>query len=119
MPAPKGNRNRALAGSARLMQIRLDDESDFDFIIEALDPTERGRALLEAAYAVARSAMIVVGDCANCGEPLTANETGTLCMSCRDLETAARAARRMRNASVSIADAILFGFKLGFSCAGA
>ena len=85
MSAPKGNRNAALEGKARLIRIRLDNESDFDFIIETLDPAERGRALLEAAYDVARSAMIVAGDCANCGEPLTANETGTLCMSCREL----------------------------------
>ena len=85
MSAPKGNRNAALEGKARLIRIRLDNESDFDFIVEALTTQERGHELLEAAHDAARKAMIVAGDCANCGEPLTSNETGTLCMSCREL----------------------------------
>ena len=90
MPAPAGNRNAAKEGEGRLIRVRL-SPFDFDLVVEALSPEERGAALLAAANEVLRRALTVMGECPNCGEFLNATEwrgEGTLCASCEALRTA-------------------------------
>ena len=91
MAAPHGNRNAAKQGEGRLIRVRL-SPFDFDLVVEALSPEERGAALLAAANEVLRRALTVMGECPNCGEFLNATEwrgEGALCNSCESLRDAA------------------------------
>ena len=90
MAAPRGNRNAAKQGEGRLIRVRL-SPFDFDLVVEALSPEERGAALLAAANEVLRRSLIIMGNCPNCGEAINATEwrgEGTLCASCEALRTA-------------------------------
>lgn len=95
MAAPAGNRNAAKRGESRLMYVRLSDPTHFQFITEALSPTERGAALLQAAQVKWSATMEIVAECAQCGDPIGGAEGHyerdgeTLCYSCEMIARAA------------------------------
>ena len=87
----RGNQNAAKPGRGTLIAVRFPNEEAHRLVIEALDPTDRGRALAAAAEAVWEAAMTIVADCDRCGEAITATEGVTvadgeqLCLSCAAL----------------------------------
>lgn len=88
----RGNRNAVKPGQGVLMLVRFPDGDAYQRVLAALSPAERGSALLEAARAVEAAALAIIGDCAQCGEPVSAAEglTDGLCASCAALAAAAQ-----------------------------
>ena len=75
MAAPKNNTNAAKDGISRKVRVRLPADDDYTLIMEAFPtPEERGLVLLKAAQDLASRTLVIVADCAQCGEAINSAE---------------------------------------------